>query len=415
MKAGILTIGDELLVGQVLNTNVRFISGRLSEMGVQTSYHYSVADSKEAILAALRQQWSQADLHVLTGGLGPTRDDVTVSALAEFFESELVFRPALYERLVKAFGRRNILVTEAHRNQYLLPDKARLLVNRLGSAPGLWFEKEGKNLLAMPGVPYEMESIFTESALPLIEQHLVDRILLKSSFCTAGAGETTIADHLTSFEDNLPAGYSLSYLPGTHTVRLRLDYRGPGAENERQNFDMLCKELTRRLGPWIFGTGDDTLESVTGDLLKAKGRTISTAESCTGGYLAHRITSIEGSSDYYMGSVLAYDNHVKTELLGVSHEILQRHGAVSEETACTMAQGVRKLLKTDLAISTTGVAGPAGGTIDKPVGTVWIGYATANAVFAERFFFGKDRLRNIEFSSLAALNGLRKVLSAPEN
>lgn len=414
MKAAIINIGDELLIGQVVNTNSAYLSSRLNELGAEIVFHLSIADLHESILEALHTNWNKADLFILTGGLGPTNDDITAAALADFFDSELVFHEDLYDRLVAIFMDRNIPLTEAHRRQYFLPGKAILLRNTLGSAPGLLFERDGKMLVALPGVPYEMKAIFSESFSPVLRERIAEKSLIQRTFCTAGVGESTIADHIANFENSLPAGFSLAYLPGFYSVRIRLNARLSG-DNDLAVFRVLLAELRSLLDEWLYGEENDLLETVLGRLLQERGATISTAESCTGGFVASRITSAPGSSTYFMGSVVAYDNSVKQNLLGVPKEILEQFGAVSMETAKAMAEGVRKLMKTDFALSTTGVAGPAGGSEAKPVGTVWVGYATPQGSFAEKFLFGKDRERNIAYSTYAALNGMRKVLKAPEN
>lgn len=406
MKAAVYTIGDELLLGQILNSNVQWISSKLTEAGIDVKRHLSIGDNKQDIMSALAEG-KDLDLIIMTGGLGPTEDDLTAFALAEYFDSPLKFRSELFSRLERIFAKRNIPVTDAHRRQFLLPEMAGILKNALGTAPGLWFSGNPV-IISLPGVPHEMRALMITQVLPELEKMRSRENILLKTFCTADADETRIADELRAFEEHLPPGLQVAYLPGIMMVRIRLTGKGVDV----RDFASRVQDLEQLLEPWLFGYEEDNLESLIGNLLGKRKQTLATAESCTGGHLAHRITSVPGASEYYLGSVISYDNKVKTGVLGVPKEDILQFGAVSEQVAKAMAIGARNLLKTDYALSTTGVAGPKGGSEEKPVGTVWIGVADKQGAFAKRFLFGKDRQTNIEYSSAAALNALRKVLSA---
>jgi nicotinamide-nucleotide amidase len=412
MNVRLLTIGDELLIGQVVDSNAAWMARHLNAIGARVLGKETVGDSEEEIAEALRRALDKADVVLMTGGLGPTKDDITKKALAAFFGEGFVFSQETYDHIVRFMTRLGREASEVHRDQCFMPQSAVLLRNRMGTAPGMWFEHEGKVLASMPGVPYEMEYIMEHEVLPRLQQRFPASPIIHRTFSTAGEGETRIADRLKELEDSLPNEVKLAYLPGLGQVRLRLTARGADAVELQRILDQQTQRLRDLLPDLIYGQDEETLEEVVGKMLKARNWTIATAESCTGGFLAHRITSLAGASDYFKGSVIAYSNEVKTRLLGVKDETLLHHGAVSEQTVVEMAAGARALLGVDVAIAISGIAGPGGGTTEKPVGTIWIAVGSAEKTIAHRLQLGKDRLKNIHYATIFALNLAWKFLRA---
>ncbi len=410
MKAEIINIGDELLIGQVVNTNASWMAAQLSKAGIRVVQTTTIADDDKAIKTALDQAFERADIVLISGGLGPTKDDITKRSLTEYFGAKLVFHEPTFEQVKKIFAARKFPVTEINRQQAMIPDNCTPLFNKNGTAPGMWFEKEGKIAVSMPGVPFEMKAMMEEQVIPKLTRHFKLGTILHKTVMTTGMPESMLAEKIKTWEENLPAHIRLAYLPQPGIVRLRLSARGNDGDRLRAEIEEQVKKLQQIIPEIIYGYDDISLEEAVGQLLRKKGKTVSTAESCTGGYIAHLITSVSGSSDYFEGAVVSYSNRVKTGLLGVKPATLEAHGAVSREVVVEMAEGARQKLKTDFALAVSGIAGPTGGTEEKPVGTVWIALAGPEGTQAQLFHFGEHRGRNIRRSALAALNMLRLQL-----
>ncbi len=415
IQVSLINIGDELLIGQVVNTNASWIGQRLTERGIPLRAVHLIPDEENALRKSLERALRESDVVLMTGGLGPTKDDITKKVLANFFDTELVFSPQVYEhyqRLSERFGRE--ISEDTKRWQSMMPAAAELLPNAMGVAPGMWFERENKIVISMPGVPAEMKCIMEQAVLPRLQQR-GEGLILYRVIRTAVTGEPEVAALLADFEEGLAPNMSLAYLPQLGGVRLRLTARSTqrhAAANKalQKQLDEAVSEMLLRLGKVAYATEDIELPEAVGALLREKGLQLATAESCTGGYLAHLITSVPGASDYYLGSVISYANSVKREVLGVSKATLLQHGAVSEACVREMVRGVCKLLKSDLALATSGIAGPGGGSPDKPVGTIWIAVGSAEKQETHLLRLGKDRSSNIEYTSLFALEVLRRQL-----
>ncbi|MDH3243276.1 MAG: competence/damage-inducible protein A [Saprospiraceae bacterium] len=409
MKATLLTVGDELLIGQVIDSNAAWIAGQLYLLGIGVARKISVGDNLPDIIEAVEMSFHDTDVILMTGGLGPTKDDVTKKALMQYFNCELVFSEETYERIRKIFEKRNIPLREAHRNQCFLPDKAELLFNRLGTAPGMWFESNGKILVSMPGVPYEMKYIMEHGVLPRLKDRS-GTILLQKTIRTIGVGESSLADLVEPLLIESPV--KIAYLPSIGQVRLRLSIEGQSADGLQELLEEKVSLLERELGSIIFGYDETTIEDAIGQMLRQRKLSLITAESCTGGYLAHLITSVPGSSDYFTGSIVAYSNSIKTSILHVSPKTLERWGAVSKQTVEEMVRGALRSSEADLAVAVSGIAGPGGGSDDKPVGTIWIAVGDIDNIITKEFLFTKDRIINIKYTGIYALDLLRKFLLA---
>jgi nicotinamide-nucleotide amidase len=410
MIAEIISIGDELLIGQVLNTNATWMAQQLHEIAIPVKQVSAIADDTEDIRKALDLAFSRSDVILVTGGLGPTKDDITKHTLCGYFNTELVFHQPSYDNIERLFGSRGYRIGEENRKQALVPANCTPVPNLHGTAPGMWFEKDNKILVSMPGVPFEMEAMMEQYVLPKLAGNHNERKVVHKTILTQGIGESYLAELIKEWEDSLPGHMKLAYLPQPGIVKLRLTAYGASKEKTAQEVGDRVEVLKKLIPDQIFGFGNETMEEVVGRLLKERKLTVSTAESCTGGYLSHMITSISGSSDYYTGSVIAYSNLVKQEMLGVSGKTLEAYGAVSEQVVREMAEGARLRFSTDFAISISGIAGPDGGTIEKPVGTVWIAVASKKGTTTKKFMFGEHRGRNIRRAALAALNLLRVAL-----
>lgn len=400
MKAVILTIGDEILLGQILDTNSRFIARELARLGAQTVEMRSVADQKDAIWHGVDEAMRQADAVFVTGGLGPTKDDVTKKVLAEYFGTELAFNPQVYGWLEEIFSANPQRLNDYNKTQAWLPKTCVPLRNLKGTASGMWFEKGGKVLVSLPGVPFETEYLFPVEVLPRLKEKFHDLLLRYRMVTVYDIPEAELAMKLARFEESLAAGISLAYLPSPGFVRLRLTAKGAAVDELDTHFEKLQQELN---GLSYEEQCGQTTEGEIAQRLRQAGQTVACAESCTGGNIAHLITSVAGASAYFLGGVVAYSNEVKKSVLGVCAEDLEKYGAVSEPVAVQMAQGVRRITGAQWAVSTTGVAGPAGGTPEKPVGTVWIGVAGPNGAKAQKFLFSHTRERNIGRASVKAL------------
>ena len=411
MKVHLITVGDEILIGQIVDTNSAWMARQLNLIGAHLTGISSVGDQEAEITRALELALGQADAVLMTGGLGPTKDDITKKALAHFFGVDLAFHQPTYDRIVRFFEQLGRPSTEAHRQQCYMPTNATLLMNKMGTAPGMWFEYQGKVVVSMPGVPYEMEYLMEKEAIPRLRQFFPGTPIVHRTILTAGEGESGIAARLERLEDSLPSHIKLAYLPNLGQVRLRLTGKGPDEAALKRELDHYTRLVYKQLGDLIFGSEEEQLSAVVGRMLREQGKILCTAESCTGGYLAHLITSIPGSSGYFKGSIIAYSNEVKMNQLGVSPATLETYGAVSEDTVREMAAGAIATLQADVAISISGIAGPDGGTPEKPVGTIWMAVGDGTNIFTRKIQAGKNRLKNIEFASVHALNFIRQFLS----
>ncbi len=409
MKAEIITIGDELLIGQVVDTNSAWMAQRLNDEGIELYQITSVHDNREHILAALDEAFSRVDIVLTTGGLGPTKDDITKNVLCEYYGTSLVEDPDVRTHIQELYKERPDVLNRLTATQWLVPESATILPNRVGSAPIMVFEQTGKLLVALPGVPHEMKIAMTEQVLPYIGSKGSGEII----HCTMmlyGIAESTLALQIEDWENALPQSMHLAYLPKDGIIRLRLSSYG---EATKEEIEQQIANLKPLIADYLIATEDLPLETILGNLLKAHHQTIATAESCTGGRLAAALNAQSGASAYYMGSVVAYDNTIKEQVLGVKHSTLEKYGAVSEQTVREMAEGVRALINTDYAIATSGIAGPTGGTPNKPVGTVWIAWATPKGTTAECYHFGiaREREQITQRAVTAALVELIKSLN----
>ncbi len=411
MNAEIISIGEELLIGQTINSNAAFISKLLNNAGVSVRQVTTIADDEDEILRALKDSAGRSNLVLITGGLGPTRDDVTKKALCRFFDCALKTDEAVLSDIIKFFKKRGIEINELNRQQALVPECARVIRNPNGTAPGLHFENKGKEFFAMPGVPFEMKAMMNDSILPIIKKLIPDPILIiHKTTLTQGIGESFLASLIAEWENQLPDFIQLAYLPSPGIVRLRLTARGKNERLLMEAIDKEIKKLKKIIPEHIWGYDGDTLEGLLGTYLKKRGETLCTAESCTGGYIAHRITSISGSSEWFKGSVVAYSNEIKQSFLNIDKTLLEKHGAVSRQAVEAMAVNARLKMGADWSIAVSGIAGPAGGTPEKPVGTVWIAVAGKGSIKSRKFMFGDNRERNIIRSGVAAMGMLTALL-----
>jgi nicotinamide-nucleotide amidase len=410
MFAEIITIGDELLIGQVINTNSAWIAESLNGIGIGVVQMTSIPDKSEAIIKALDQAGNRADIILITGGLGPTRDDITKNVLADYFGGRLIRNEEVLGLIKEFLGSRGVELSELNLGQAMVPDNCTIIPNRWGTAPGMWFRKDGRDWISMPGVPYEMKGMMTGTILPELRKNYDLPVIIHKTVVTQGIPESHLASMLENYEDNLPADIKLAYLPSPGMVRLRLSITGMDREKTENLINSELAGLLNIVSDHVIGTADQKLEKIIGELLVERGSTLSLAESCTGGMIAHLITSVPGSSRYFMGSVVAYSNKIKEKVLGVSAESLATYGAVSEQVVSEMASGVLKHFGTDYSIATSGIAGPAGGTLEKPVGLVWIAAGSREKIITEKFNFGNFRETNIQRASLTALNMLRKLI-----
>ena len=410
MKAEIITIGDELLIGQTIDTNSAWIGAELSQAGFDICRKISIHDKREDILDAVSEAVSKYDIVLITGGLGPTSDDITKQTLCDIFDGTLVVNTTVLSMINEMMLRRGIPMNEINRKQAEVPDSCRVLYNKMGTAPGMWFEKEGTIFISLPGVPDEMKYIMNEHVLPELKKRFHSQVVIHRNIMTYGTSESRLAEILTGFEKSLPAEIKLAYLPSYGIIKLRLTGTGQSKELIENTVNEQVVKLYSIIPQFIYSEIDEQIENYIANLLKERKLTICTAESCTGGKIAQMLTSIPGSSQYYKGSVIAYDNGIKTSFLNVPEEMMADYGAVSEQVAAKMAIEVRKKFNTDYSVATSGIAGPEGGSEFKPVGTVYIAVSSDNGVITERYVFSKDRISNINRFSIASLNLLRKQI-----
>ena len=409
MFAEIITIGDELLIGQVTDTNSAWMGRELNKAGIEVIRVVSVRDRAEEITEAVDDAMKRVDIVLVTGGLGPTKDDITKQTLCTYFGTELVFSEEVFENVKRVLAGR-IPMNALNRSQAMVPKDCIVINNRVGSASVSWFERDDKVLVSMPGVPQEMTTVMSEEIIPRLREKFDTDIIIHKTFTVKNYPESVLAEKLESWEVALPECIKLAYLPKPGIIRLRLTGRGKQKEEVRMLMVMEAGKLEELLGDDIFDEDDTPLEILVGNLLKKKNLTVSTAESCTGGSIAARLTSIPGSSEYFKGAVVAYSNEIKEALLHVSTKTLEKRGAVSEETVVEMVKGAMETLKTDCAVSTSGIAGPGGGTREKPVGTVWIAAAYKNEIRTMKQETDRGREMNVERAGNNALLLLLELL-----
>ncbi len=409
--AEIISIGDELLNGQTINTNASWIAFELDAIGIRTNRITTVSDTKEAISTSLKNATKRADLIVITGGLGPTKDDITKKTISDFFGSPLVRNKEHLEALTRFFFSKGRPMNDLNKAQADIPLCATRIPNDNGTAPGMWIEHDDTIYISMAGVPREMKHMMMTYLLPKIATHFNTPIIKHYFAHVIGIGESDLSILIEDWENNLPTNIKLAYLPSLGWIKLRLTVVGDNITEIDESIEAEMQKLRVLIPTYLFSEKRETIEETVGRLLKERNLTIGTAESCTGGYIAHQITRIPGSSSYFKGSIISYSNEVKQNELGVTSSILEKYGAVSEQTVQQMAEGLRKKLNVDIAIACSGIAGPEGGTTEKPVGTVWIAYADNTQTITKLLRLSTDRSTNIELTSLAALNLVRKTLA----
>lgn len=414
VKAEIIAIGDELLYGQIVDTNSHWISVELDLLGVRVVRKTTVGDNREDILAAFSEAEKRADLILMTGGLGPTQDDLTKPLLAEYFECEVVEIPAAVEAVSSYFKRRGREMTPLNILQGHLPACCTYVPNEVGTAPGMWFERGGTYWMSMPGVPHEMKKLMKDFVLPKIPQIFEVPVIVHRVIKTVGIGESWLADLIQDWENGLPSHLKLAYLPSLGHVKLRLTGFGIDKEKIQSEIMTQIEGVLPKIQKYVYGYNEETLQTAIAKLLIQSDKTIALAESCSGGYVSHLITTVPGSSRYFQGSIVPYHNVFKTALLGVKTETLETQGAVSEETVLQMALGVQNRFQSDFGLASTGVAGPDGGSEEKPVGTVWIACVGNGLSKAKKLQLTQDRMLNIQLTAVAVLNLLRTCITGKE-
>jgi nicotinamide-nucleotide amidase len=411
IQATIITIGDELLIGQVIDTNSAFIAQSLSKMGISVATRIAVGDNKADIINALDTASQKTKIIILTGGLGPTADDITKPLLNEYFGGKMIIHQPSLDHITHIFEtihKRPMI--DRNKKQAEVPDVCEVLFNEKGTAPGMLFKKEGVYYFSLPGVPHEMKWLIEHQVIPIIQKAFSSHFIAHRTLLTAGIGESFLAEQIAHFENALPASIKLAYLPNIGMVRLRLTGSGKDEKALDKELTTQFEALKKAVNEYLVTDADETMEMVVGNLLKQKKQTVSTAESCTGGYIGHLLSKNAGSSQFYTGGIISYDNRIKTEFLDVPTEILQTVGAVSKEAVEQMALAVREKMNTDYAISVSGIMGPSGQTDEKPLGMVWVGVANREKVVSKVFYLRFDRLRNIEVTANQAINLLRLLI-----
>ncbi|MVN89650.1 competence/damage-inducible protein A [Mucilaginibacter aquatilis] len=414
MLAEIITIGDEILIGQIVDTNSAWMAQALNAIGIRIKQISSVSDDRNHILNALKEAQERADIILITGGLGPTKDDITKKTLADYFGVDMVADEEALQNVIRIFAKYNRPLLEVNRQQAMVPANCEVLNNHNGTAPGMWFEHSGKIIVSMPGVPHEMMYMVEHQVIPKLKQAFKLPFIIHKTLLTVGEGESFLAERIADIEDSLPPYIKLAYLPKLGQVRLRLSGYAENEQSLQSEIDAFAAKLTERLGNIIAAADDIPLEKALMNRLEQQGQTVSVAESCTGGYLSHLFTQHSGSSATFLGGAVSYANELKQEILGVSAQTLAAYGAVSEQTATEMVRGALSKFKSDYSIAITGIAGPTGGTDNKPVGTVWIGVAGLGECVVRKFQFGNKRQQNIERAAISALGMLNTLLTAPK-
>ncbi|NPA66998.1 MAG: competence/damage-inducible protein A [Chlorobi bacterium] len=410
MKADIITVGDEILIGQITDTNSVFIAEKLNDAGFEIRQITSVSDKKEHIKLILNQVSQHTDLVIITGGLGPTADDITKETLVEYFETRLVPNAEVLEDVKKFLKSKGFELNERNVKQAEVPENCRIIRNKNGTAAGMMFEKNNTVYISVPAVPFEMKEMFETSVLPLLKKRFKTPSVIHRNILTYGYFESDLAEKLSDFEKNMHPNVSLAYLPSPERIRLRLSITSEDAEKAKKILDTETEKIEKEISDAVFGYGDIFLQDAVAGILKEKKQTVSTAESCTSGNIARLITSVPGSSAYFKGGIAAYSNEVKMSLLNVSEATLDKYGAVSEEVVKEMLKGLLDLMKTDYGIAVSGIAGPDGGTPEKPVGTTWIAAGNKEKIIAKKYIFGNRRLLNVRFASARALDNLRRFI-----
>jgi len=415
MLAEIITIGDEILIGQIVDTNSAWMARHLNEVGIRVKQISSVSDDREHILKALAEAHNRADIILITGGLGPTKDDITKKTLAAYFGVGMVENAAALDNVTRIFAKYNRPLLEVNRLQSQVPENCEVILNKNGTAPGMWFNHEGKIYVSMPGVPFEMMYMMEEEVIPKLRSTLKLPVIIHKTILTAGEGESFLADRIADIEDSLPSNIKLAYLPKLGQVRLRLSGEGDDEAILKEKVNEYAARITKRVGNFVVAQEDIPLEKVILNLMAGKGLKLSVAESCTGGYISHLFTQHAGSSEVFLGGAVTYSNEMKEQLLGVKKETIEKYGAVSGEVVTEMVEGALLNFDSDYAIAVTGIAGPGGGSAEKPVGTVWIAAATAGKTQIKKFTFGNKRIQNIERSSISAFFMLITLLKETIN
>jgi nicotinamide-nucleotide amidase len=410
MNAALITIGDEILIGQIVDTNSAWMGAALNSLGISIVEIRSVQDETTAIVSALDELIPKVDLVIMTGGLGPTRDDITKKVLTDYFGGELVFDENTYQDVAAIFERKGRTVSDINKSQAMVPNNCELITNTQGTAKGMWFNAKDTAIISMPGVPYEMKAIFEQELIPRFKDRFSLPTIIHRTLLTQGIPESILAERLEILETELPVHIKLAYLPSVGKVRLRLSAKGNDASVLQEEVAVLARQIYAIVGESVYGEGDALLEQIVGDLLLAKKQNLSTAESCSGGLISHKIITCPGSSSYFAGSIVAYGYEVKETQLNVSKSVLEKYGAVSKEVVIAMCDGLQKSLKTDWQIAVSGIAGPGGGTPEKPVGTIWIAVQGPKFLKTRKLQLGDNRLRNIENTAFTALNMLRLAL-----
>ena len=403
MKSTIITIGDEILIGQILDTNSRYISQALNRIGVVVAERTSIGDNATQIVETLDRALAATDIVIITGGLGPTKDDITKHTLAKYFDSELIYNETVGEAVEKLLAARGIAFTELNRGQAMVPRSCTVLHNYHGTAPGMWFEKDGKVVISLPGVPFEMVHLIDDSVIPMLRNRFDLKAIVHKTMITSGIAESILAERIAQWEDNLPQVLHLAYLPAPNIVRLRLSAYEVDGESVEKLIDEQFSKLQKIIPEAVVGFEDASVEQLVHNILIERGESLSVAESCTGGAIASKFTAMAGASAYFMAGVVSYSNESKRDILGVNMDDIIRYGAVSETVAVQMAEGAKRISQSHYAISTTGIAGPTGGSAEKPVGTVWIGIATPTRSFAVLKNCGTDRSQIIQRATAYAI------------
>jgi len=412
MKSKLISIGDEILIGQIVNTNAAYLGDKLFSIGMPVEKTIVIGDEEQILLDELNDSLKNYDVSIITGGLGPTHDDITKPVLIKFFEDELIMNEKVLAHVKNIFSSRNIIMPKVNEAQALVPKNSEVIWNSNGTAPGIWIEKNDKVVIALPGVPYEMKAMIENTILDKLKNKfssIIKNILKQKTLLTTGLGESSLNEKIGNVKSIL-GDCKLAFLPSAEGVRLRINSSGRSEEEALEKILEVETKIRNKAGDYIYGINEETIESIIGNLLKERNQTLSLAESMTGGMISSRIVSIPGSSEYYIGGLCSYANKEKVKVLGIKQSTLDQGGAVSKETAIEMASGVRKLMEADYALSTTGIAGPSGGTSAKPVGLVWIGFSCEKKTYAINFNFGDNRANNIQRSSMRALEILRREL-----
>lgn len=403
MKATIVTIGDEILIGQILDTNTRYISQALNRIGIVVHQQISIGDTAQQITTTLDQALSTTDLTIITGGLGPTKDDITKHTLTAYFNSELVYNQEVGDFVSQLLARRGIAFTELNRGQAMVPKCCTVLHNAHGTAPGMMFERDGKIVISLPGVPFEMRHLIDDKVIPMLAERFTLKSIIHRTMITSGIPESLLAERIAAWEDALPEILHLAYLPAPNIVRLRLSAYQVEGQSVGKIIDQQFELLRQIIPQAVVGFEDASVEQLLHNALIERGEKLSVAESCTGGNIASKFTAMAGASAYFMAGVVSYSNDAKSDILGVNPELIATYGAVSEQVAIAMAEGVKRVGKSDYGIATTGIAGPSGGSAEKPVGTVWFGISTPERTFAVLKNCGTDRGQIIERATAHAI------------